>query len=138
MNEKNDFKLDWKGEEVKAAMNLALKKRADALGHILVAKIREQISKKGTGVIYKTGNKVHQASAPGFPPVIWSGDLHGNIFYEVDSSYSLMIYLKLGTDRKYGPRLEFGDSTMAARPWLGKTLNESTGLIKQVLEEKWF
>jgi hypothetical protein len=134
---KGDFELDWKGDDAMAAINAEIKKRANAIGHVLIAAIRKQISKKGTGRIYKTGKKVHQASAPGFPPVIWSGDLHGNIFFRLDED-PIMFYLRVGTDRSYGPRLEFGDSTMAARPWLGRTLDENTGLIKQMLEEKWF
>ena len=137
MNGKGDCKFRWYGPAVIAVMNQLIKKRLETIGHVLVAKVREKISKKGTGRVYKRGNIIHIASAPGMPPVIWSGDLHQYIFFRIDGDPAVW-YLRVGTDRKYGPALEFGTDDMKARPWLGVTLKENTELIKTMLEAKWF
>ena len=138
---KHEFKLTWKGKEISDAINRVSNARLDDLGHLLVKEIRKTISQKGTGKKYvsPTG-RVHVASAPGKPPVIWHGGLHGSIFFIVTETGNVFL-MHVGTGGKigeYGKCLEFGTENMAARPWLGVTLEQSRPMIKKFLEEEWF
>jgi len=137
---KNEFKLEWKGEEVSKAINRVSNSRLNDLGDLLVREIRETISQLGTGKVYKGRGRVHVASAPGKPPVIWHGDLHGSIFFIVtEAGQVFLMHVGTGGDiGEYGKALEFGTENMAARPWLGVTLEKSKEIIKKFLEEEWF
>ncbi|MBA7583422.1 hypothetical protein ES708_25365 [subsurface metagenome] len=137
MNGKSEFKFEWKGDEVEGVMNRISHTRLDDLGHLLVREIREAISQLGTGRAYKRKGKVHVASAPGKPPVIWYGGLHGSIFF-MEAVSGPIFFMHVGTNLEYGKWLEFGTENMAARPWLGVTLEKSRGMIKKFLEEEWF
>ncbi|GAH66390.1 unnamed protein product, partial [marine sediment metagenome] len=54
----------------------------------------------------------------------------GNIF---------LMHVGTGGDiGEYGKKLEFGSEHVAARPWLGVTLEKSRAMIKKFLEEEWF
>lgn len=141
MKGKNEFKLTWKGKEVSDAINRVSNDRLNDLGDLLVREIREVISQLGTGKVYIRRGRVHVASAPGKPPVIWGGDLHGSIFFIVTEKGNIFL-MHVGTGGKigeYGKQLEFGTREhVAARPWLGVTLENSRAMIKKFLEEEWF
>ena len=141
MKGKNVFKLIWKGKEVSDAINRVSDDRLNDLGELLVREIREVISQVGTGKKYVTPRgRVHIASAPGKPPVIWHGGLHGSIFFIVTETGNIFL-MHVGTGGKigeYGKGLEFGTEHVAARPWLGVTLEQSRDMIKKFLEEEWF
>jgi len=141
LNEKSEFRLEWKGEEVSKAINRVSNDRLNNLGHLLVRVIREAISQEGTGRTYKRkGEKPHVASAPGKPPVIWHSGLHGSIFFIVTEAGPVFL-MHVGTGGEigeYGLKLEFGTENMAARPWLGVTLENSREMIEKFLEEEWF
>ena len=140
MNGKSEFRLEWKGDEVEGVMNRISHTRLDDLGHLLVREIREAISQKGTGKEYKRKGRIHVASAPGKPPVIWYGGLHGSIFF-MEAVRGNIFFMHVGTGGEigeYGKCLEFGTENMAARPWLGVTLEQSREMIKKFLEEEWF
>ena len=118
MKGKNEFKLEWKGEEVSKAINRVSNSRLNDLGDLLVREIRETISQLGTGKVYKGRGRVHVASAPGKPPVIWYGGLHGSIFF-MEAVSGPVFLMHIGTGGKigeYGKCLEFGTENMAARP----------------------
>lgn len=141
MKGKNEFKLIWKGKEVSDAINRVSNNRLNDLGELLVREIREVISQAGTGKKYVTPRgRVHIASAPGKPPVIWHGGLHGSIFFIVTEAGNIfLMHVGTGGDiGEYGKALEFGTESMAARPWLGVTLENSREMIKKFLEEEWF
>jgi len=140
LNGKHDFKLVWKGKEVSDALNRVSNDRLNDLGDLLKRKIQDTISQAGTGRVYKRRGKVHVASAPGKPPVIWWGGLHGSIFYIVaEAGQVFLMHIGTGGDiGEYGKCLEFGTKNMAARPWLGVTLEQSRAMIKKFLEEEWF
>ena len=141
MKEKSEFRLEWKGEEISKAINRVSNSRLNDLGHLLVREIREAISQQGTGRVYKRkGEKPHVASAPGKPPVIWHTGLHGSIFFIVtDAGQVFLMHVGTGGEiGEYGRDLEFGTENMAARPWLGVTLENSREMIKKFLEEEWF
>jgi len=137
---KSEAKLIWKGKDVSNAINRVSNDRLNDLGHLLVREIREVISQKGTGRVYKRKGKIHVASAPGKPPVIWYGGLHGSIFFIVtEAGPVFLMHVGTGGDiGEYGKCLEFGTEKMAARPWLGVTLERSRAMIKKFLEEEWF
>lgn len=140
MKGNNEFKLIWKGKEVSDAINRVSNDRLNDLGELLVREIREVISQLGTGKVYIRRGRVHVASAPGKPPVIWHGGLHGSIFFIVTETGNIFL-MHVGTGGKigeYGKCLEFGTKNMAARPWLGVTLENSRAMIKKFLEEEWF
>jgi len=138
---KNEFKLTWKGKEVSDALNRVSNDRLNELGDLLKREIQETISQAGTGKKYVTSRgRVHIASAPGKPPVIWHSGLHGSIFFIVTEAGPVFL-MHVGTGGKigeYGKCLEFGTKNMAARPWLGVTLENSRPIIKKFLEEEWF
>ena len=140
MNGKSEAKLIWKGKEVSDAINRVSNDRLNDLGHLLVREIREVISQKGTGKVYKRRGRIHVASAPGKPPVIWYGGLHGSIFFIVtEVGQIFLMHIGAGGEiGEYGKELEFGTEHMAARPWLGVTLEQSRDIIKKFLEKEWF
>ncbi len=140
MKGKSEAKLTWKGKDVSDAINRVSNGRLNDLGHLLVREIREVISQAGTGKVYKRKGKIHVASAPGKPPVIWYGGLHGSIFFIVtEAGPVFLMHVGTGGDiGEYGKCLEFGTENMAARPWLGVTLEQSRAMIKKFLEEEWF
>lgn len=140
MKGRSEAKLIWKGKDVSNAINRVSNDRLNDLGHLLVREIREVISQKGTGRAYKRRGRVHVASAPGKPPVIWYGGLHGSIFFIV-TGVAQIYFMHVGTGGdigEYGKELEFGTENMAARPWLGVTLEQSRDMIKRFLEKEWF
>ena len=138
MRGKSEAKLIWKGKDVSDAINRVSNDRLNDLGHLLVREIREVISQKGTGKVYKRRGRVHVASAPGRPPVIWYGGLHGSIFFIVTEAGPVFL-MHVGTNLEYGKQLEFGTREhVAARPWLGVTLERARKMIKKFLEEEWF
>ena len=140
MKGKNEFKFEWKGDEVEGVMNRISHTRLDDLGHLLVREIREAISQLGTGKVYVRRGRVHVASAPRKPPVIWHGGLHGSIFF-MEAVSGPVFLMHVGTGGKigeYGKKLECGSKNVAARPWLGVTLEKSRPMIKKFLEEEWF
>ena len=137
---KSDFRLEWYGEKISKEINRVSNDRLNNLGHLLVREIRETISKQGTGRVYKRKGRIHVASAPGKPPVIWYGGLHGSIFFIVtEVGQVFLMHVGTGGDiGEYGKCLEFGTEKMAARPWLGITLENSREMIKKFLEKEWF
>lgn len=137
MNEKLGAKLDWYGENVKKAINGTLEEKLDILGEALTNKIRTVLSQKGTGRIYKIGTKIHQASAPGRPPAIMYGDLHGSIGHDVEKK-SLVTNLIVGSWSDHAIPMEFGTKNVAPRPWLGVTLRENQNFIEKFLQTGWF
>lgn len=137
MKGKSSAKLEWYGEEVKRVIDGTIRQKLDILGPVLVEKVRTVLSQKGTGRVYKTGGTVHVASAPGRPPVIWHGDLHGSIGHEVTKAL-FIINLIIGSWSDHAVAMEFGTKNVEARPWLGVTLKENTAMIDKFLQTGWF
>lgn len=92
---------------------------------------------KHSGVIYTKGGKteqrrVHQASAAGQYPANDTGRLAGSIKHEFQGLRSVV-----WTDLEYGKYLEYGTSTMAARPWLGRSAGKATRLLSKKLRSAY-
>lgn len=113
-----------------ALARMAARAKADrskylrAIGVELVGAIKEELSKPGTGRIYrrprrdKAGKvrknkkgktiygKPHQASAPGEPPAVDTGALRNSIHYVERRGKGIV-----GTNMRKAPALEFGTNT---------------------------
>lgn len=137
MLKRSEVNLIWRGETaIKHIENQAYEKLY-ILGEDLVTKIKEFISQEGTGRMYKTGKTAwHQASSPGFPPVVWSGELKGT-FGQVVVDKGKVIYLYVGTPKDYGLWLEIGTVKMKARPWLSVILVTLSPEILSFLIKEW-
>jgi len=134
---RSEVNLIWRGESAMKQIEKQAYDKLYVLGEDLVTKIKDFLSQQGTGRIYKTGKTVwHQASAPGFPPVVWTGELKGT-FSHVVITEGKMIFLYLGTPKDYGLYLEIGTKFMKARPWLAVFLTEHTPEIKSYLIKEW-
>jgi hypothetical protein len=93
--------------------------RIDAVVRLAAFNIAERArtSMEGAkgGRIYRLpGGQMHQASAPGEPPAILFGTLHGSIDLDFPKPGQAFVYT---TDEK-APYLEFGTIYMEPRPWL--------------------
>lgn len=80
--------------------------------------------------------KPHTASAPGDFPAKDTGELIQSIAREVEKTDKGVVG-RVGTDKIYGPMLEFGTSKMEARPWLRKTFEETEEEVKDTLGGDW-
>lgn len=84
-----------------------------------------------TGTVYKRGNVLHQASAPGEAPAQDTGRLASSITTSVDGT-SVIVTAGNGTV-KYARMLEFGTSRIAARPFMMPAYRRSKAWIKERL-----
>lgn len=117
MTEKSKVSLIWKGELAIKQIDAQSYEKLYILGQDIVNEIKEFISQKGTGKMYKSGKTAwHQASAPGFPPVVWGGQLKISISHVVGREGN-SVFLYVGTTLMYGVYLEFGTRNMQSRPW---------------------
>jgi len=81
--------------------------------------------------------RTYTASAPGEPPAQRLGELRQSITGRVTGALGQIIG-KVGTDKDYGPPLEYGTKKMAARPWLRISFEKSIGKIQSILGVRWF
>ena len=80
------------------------------------------------GRVYTHGNVAHQASAPGEPPAVDTGNLK-NSWYMRKTRGSRTF----GFSAEYAPHLEFGTVRMAARPFfLPAIVKGSAGLVREI------
>lgn len=97
---------------------------------VLETHVKLNLSRHGSGVVYRRRNKVHQASAPGEPPAPDEGHLRDS----VQPGKATPIEATLDVFAEYGEHLEFGTSRMAPRPFLRPALDEHEGEIVQAVE----
>lgn len=87
-----------------------------------------------TGRVYRRGSVTHRASAPGQPPATDTGALASSVA-RVDGKLEAAV----GTGLEYGKHLEFGTSTIKARPWLIPALEKNREFfregVKKLLEK---
>lgn len=98
-------------------------------------------SPPASGRIYTRYNpiRMHQASAPGEPPMSDTGRLARRIRV-VKSGNKRKPRASVGTELPYGQMLEFGTTRMAARPWLLPAFRtarfEADDVLKRTFEGK--
>jgi len=137
MANRSEVRLIWRGEHVAQQIESQSYEKLYALGDDIVAAIKEFISQLGTGKIYKSGKTAwHQASAPGFPPAVWSGELKISVSHAIGKEKNI-VYLYIGTTKDYGVYLEFGTKNMAARPWFQVILVKLKPDTKNFLIRDW-
>lgn len=110
---------------------------------------KEKLSQPGTGRTYKTGRSgeryaTHQASAPGEPPAVDTGELRASVTHNVTgrvgkslpdpggSKTKVKDYV--GTNLESGAYLEFGTSRMKPRPWLYPTIAEEAAVVNKLIK----
>jgi phage gpG-like protein len=101
--------------------------RGDVLGKALLAgayvletRIKADLASPGrSGRIYMHGNVAHQASAPGEPPAVDTGELLNSVQSRQEGDTAIM---SVGAD--YGAALEYKPSEMGGRPFVRPALDE--------------
>lgn len=122
--------------QAKQIIDTKKKEKALEAGIHVRNKTVEKLSQPGTGKQYLvpgTTNTFYTASSPGRPPAVLFGDLRKSIAFEEQGGSVLV-----GSDLKKASKLEFGDSKIAARPFLKPTFEEETNNIKTILGKEWF
>lgn len=98
------------GDEVREAASEAVRATAAELEGAVKLKIQQGPK---TGRLYRGGNVVHQASAPGEAPANDTGTLMGSIYHEREADLTYTV----GSRMVYAAYQEYGTSRMAARPF---------------------
>lgn len=87
-----------------------------AAGLTLEGVIKTLLSQPGTGRVYRRGGRVHQASAPGNPPAVDTGELRNSVGTEQQPDGSV----EVGTRLAKAVPLEFGapERGLLPRPFM--------------------
>lgn len=99
-------------------------------GLAIVNQTKKNLSKPGTGIVYKHGSVEHQASAPGEAPAVDTGLLRASYDIAVDEAAK---HVDVGTNVVYAPMLEYGTSRMAARPHFRPAIEQTHAEIQAAL-----
>lgn len=91
------------------------------VGTVLVNEIKLTLSQPGTGRVY--GN--HQASAPGEPPAVDTGQLRNSITADTGQD-EIGPYVDVGSSLEKAAYLEFGTSTIDPRPFMRPSVEVAT------------
>ena len=110
---------------------------------------KEKLSQAGTGRMYKTGRKgtryaTHQASTPGEPPAVDTGELRASVTHNVTGRVGkdlpdpggskTKVKGYVGTNLDHGLYTELGTSRMEARPWLYPTIMEEASNVAKLIQ----
>ena len=124
----------WRGQQVKSAIRGGSQKNVrDATLEGLSAVQRKLRRNSPSGQVYRvpgTG-RLYRASAPGEPPANRTGTYADSFQPRYRNNEGI-----IGTKDKRGPWLEFGTSTMKARPHLRPALSEKSRRLKQILSRR--
>jgi len=82
-------------------------------------------------------SRKYTASAPGEPPAQRLGELRQSVSTLVIGRGDNLVGA-VGTDKKYGPMLEYSTEKMAARPWLRPSFERAEAAIKAIFSREWF
>lgn len=124
-------------EVVKAIEDTAAKRMAEAVNTVRNTVLETLSGSRSGRTYYVPGTKrAYTASSPGQPPAQATGTLRQSIKTSVKGEGRTVIG-EVGTDKKYGPMLEFGTRNMAARPWLKKSFDKSEAKVKSIFGKRW-
>ena len=125
------MRIVWRGRELISHVQDTLANRMEALGALMVADIRDDISTPGP-------TKTHpgySASAPGEPPHRRSGQLRRSITSELQRGR--IPVLRVGSNLKYAKWLELGTERMpGGRPFLRPALMRARRDIARILRRR--
>jgi HK97 gp10 family phage protein len=147
-------KFSWKKEAIDLVVSKT-EKRLLAIGFQIESEIKRSMV-RGAGSIYARGKKVHQASAPGYPPAVDTGRLRASISTNWSSSglqrglvgakakpedgvgqpgpkFSVPFRVVIGSNVAYAAYVEFGTKRMAARPYLRPAFDKYKGRVTKLL-----
>lgn len=115
--------------------NNEVRSRARRGANLLRNAAMEVLAGQRAGRRYKLPHKrrMYQASAPGEPPAVRTGNLRRNWRQEVlaeNNSAGTKVTCRITSDMPYAKLLENGTDRMAARPYAEKIKNKSTPEIK--------
>jgi len=118
--------IDWRGDEVIAAVDGMAAERLDSAAILVVATAKASLNKPKSG---KPGPK-RRRSAPGEAPATQDDILRNSIGRDAPSQLTR----RVGTSQDYGLFLELGTRTIAARPWLEVALWANADKIKRLFK----
>ena len=119
---KVSFKLvDNRIPEIRARLPKLTDEHVMATAFQVEATMKTSMSGAKRGIVYQRGGKAHQASAPGEPPAIDTGNLVNSVFSEKSGPGQALV----GASAEYAEYLEFGTRKMAARPFLRPALEKA-------------
>lgn len=101
---------------------------ARTAGFVLEGELKAELSRAGTGRIYKRGGVTHQASRPGEPPAPDTGRLRASVTNEQLPDGSVQVKVTA----PYAVALEFGTSRMAPRPYVRAAIARMKQRVKGV------
>jgi HK97 gp10 family phage protein len=93
------------------------------------ASAKDLMTGSGSGEIYGT----HQASAPGEPPAVLTGNLKNSIRAAAVGDGSSSWEVRVGAE--YGAPLEFGTARMEPRPFMRPAVEETKKIVGDVFKE---
>lgn len=117
-----------------SAIGLPARDALDIAGVVLVNEIKQQLSHPGSGEVYVHGGVEHQASAPGEPPAVDTGQLRNSISSTSGEDASGP-YVDVGTNLEKAGYLEFGTSTIEPRPFMRPAIESATPKMAQALAD---
>jgi len=124
-------------EVIKSIEDAASKRMAEAVQAVRTQTLETLSGMRSGKTYYVPGTRrTYTASSPGQPPAIATSDLFKSIETEIEGKGRTVIG-RVGTDRKYGPMLEFGTRNMEPRPWLRISFEKSLDKVKSILGRKW-
>lgn len=134
----NEVRLVSHVKEVTKSIEDTAAKRMGEATQIVRSQVLETLSGNRSGRTYKVPGtqRTYTASAPGEPPAQATAELRKSVRASVRGEDKMVIG-EVGTDRNYGPMLEFGTKNMAPRPWLRISFEKSLGKIKAALSRRW-
>jgi hypothetical protein len=135
------FLRDLKAEERRRLARAAMVVERYAKRLLGVSGTGWQKQIRGVVTVKKRGGKgkgwtVYGAfqSRPGEPPHKQTGELRRRVTHEVLASEGRA---RVGTNLKYGKWLETGTRTMAARPWLARSVTDNISELRAILGAFW-
>ncbi len=132
-------KLTFSGsmqDELDGVVGKRAQKALAKLGALLQDRIKQRLSRHGTGVVYGD----HQASAPGEPPAPKSGDYKDSLDVMVRIFKNVYrMEFRSALWKIYGRRLELGGpgggAYIAPRPHIRPVLAETMPELQKILDE---
>lgn len=114
--------------EIRKAAGMAVAQTAAELEGVIELRIQQGPK---TGRVYKRGNRMHRASAPGQAPASDFGILLGSIYHERETDLTYTV----GSRMAEAAYLEYSTSRMAARPFFRPSVEEIRPVFQGRLEQ---
>jgi HK97 gp10 family phage protein len=114
-------------------IDLELMARMETACSYAEGRVKDTLSQMGSGITYRIKGKYHQASAPGEPPTVLTGNLRGSLDHWVAKLGREIVGI-VSVGAEYAPALEFGTRKMAPRPFMRTTINQALPVIWRIIK----